>query len=364
MKKQADPNHVYIIAEAGVNHNGQRDLAFALVDAAVAAGADAVKFQTFDAQKLASKSAPKAAYQKLSTDAAESQLVMLKKLELRREWHQELQSYSQKKDIEFLSTAFDTGSLEFLVELGIPIFKIPSGELTNGPLLWQFARTNKPLIISTGMATLSEVELGLAVVAHALNADKEPTSLNEVWLEWSQQSNRQRLTGRVTLLHCTSQYPTPISQVNLQAMSTLASAFGLPVGYSDHTEGSLIAVAAVARGARVIEKHFTLDRSLPGPDHQASLEPDELKRMVSEIRALQAAIGDGVKAPQKSEWDTRIAARQQVITARDISAGSILSREDLTTSRCGQGIPANDLWALVGKQVFRDHSAHEILTID
>ena len=267
-------DHVYIIAEAGVNHNGQRDLAFALVDAAAEAGADAVKFQTFDAARLASKSAPKAAYQKQSTDAAESQLAMLKKLELPREWHADLQAHATQKGIEFLSTAFDSDSLAFLVDLGMPLFKIPSGELTNGPLLWQFARTGKPLVLSTGMATLSEVEQGLAIVAHALSAEAEPSSIDDVWRSWSRADWRARLNGHVTLLHCTSQYPTPFAEVNLRGMDTLAQAFGLSVGYSDHTEGILIPVAAVARGAKIIEKHFTLDRSLPGPDHKASLNPN------------------------------------------------------------------------------------------
>ena len=359
--KRSDPSRVYIIAEAGVNHNGQRDLAFALVDAAAEAGADAVKFQTFDAQKLASKSAPKAAYQKQSTDATESQLAMLKKLELPREWHQELQAYSQKKDIEFLSTAFDTDSLAFLVELGMPMFKIPSGELTNGPLLWQFARTRKPLILSTGMATLSEVEQGLAIVAHALNAEAEPVDMNEVWRGWSGVEHRDSLRNHVTLLHCTSQYPTPLNEVNLRGMDTLASAFGLAVGYSDHTQGILIPVAAVARGATVVEKHFTLDRTLPGPDHQASLEPDELKQMVGDIRALQAALGDGCKAPQPSEWDTRQAARQQVVAACDIPAGAVLTRQDLTTARSGAGLPPTALWGLIGHPVRRPFSAGEII---
>lgn len=359
--KRPDPDHVYIIAEAGVNHNGQRDLAFALVDAAAEAGADGVKFQTFDAQKLASKSAPKAAYQKQSTDAAESQLAMLKKLELPREWHQELQAYSRQKGIEFLSTAFDTDSLAFLVELGMPLFKIPSGELTNGPLLWQFARTRKPLILSTGMATLSEVEQGLAIVAHALNAEAEPANMDEVWRDWSKAEYRNSLRGHITLLHCTSQYPTPLNEVNLRGMDTLASAFGLAVGYSDHTRGILIPVAAVARGATVIEKHFTLDRTLPGPDHQASLEPDELKQMVGDIRALKAALGDGCKAPQPSEWDTRQAGRQQVVAARDIPAGAVLTRQDLTTARSGAGLPPTALWGLVGQPASRCFAAGEII---
>ncbi|MBP7392388.1 MAG: N-acetylneuraminate synthase [Zoogloea sp.] len=354
-------DHVYIIAEAGVNHNGQRDLAFALVDAAAEAGADAVKFQTFDAAKLASKSAPKAAYQKHSTDAAESQLAMLKKLELPREWHAGLQAHARQKGIEFLSTAFDTDSLAFLVDLGMPLFKIPSGELTNGPLLWQFARSGKPLVLSTGMATLSEVEQGLAIVAHALSAETEPASIDDVWRSWSRADWRARLHGHVTLLHCTSQYPTPFAEVNLRGMDTLAQAFGLPVGYSDHTEGILIPVAAVARGAKIIEKHFTLDRSLPGPDHKASLEPAELTQMVRDIRALQAALGDGGKTPQPSEWDTRQAARQQVVAARDIAAGSVLARADLSTARCGSGLPPTALWGLVGLRTGRAYVAGDVI---
>lgn len=354
-------DHVYIIAEAGVNHNGQRDLAFALVDAAAEAGADAVKFQTFDAAKLASKSAPKAAYQKQSTDAAESQLAMLRKLELPREWHSGLQAHARQKGIEFLSTAFDTDSLAFLVDLGMPLFKIPSGELTNGPLLWQFARTGKPLVLSTGMATLSEVEQGLAIVAHALSAEAEPASIDDVWRSWSRADWRARLHGHVTLLHCTSQYPTPFAEVNLRGMDTLAQAFGLSVGYSDHTEGILIPVAAVARGAKIIEKHFTLDRSLPGPDHKASLEPAELTQMVRDIRALQAALGDGGKTPQPSEWDTRQAARQQVVAARDIAAGSVLARADLSTARCGSGLPPTALWGLVGLRTGRAYVAGDVI---
>lgn len=354
-------NHVYIIAEAGVNHNGQRDLAFALVDVAAEAGADAVKFQTFDAVKLASKSAPKAAYQKQGTDAAESQLTMLKKLELPRAWHHDLQSYARSKGIEFLSTAFDSDSLAFLVELGMPLFKIPSGELTNAPLLWQFARTGKPLVLSTGMASLAEVEQGLAIVAHALNADTEPSSLDEVWRGWSRPEWRSRLRNHVKLLHCTSQYPTPFNEVNLRAMDTLAMSFGLEVGYSDHTEGILIPIAAVARGARVIEKHFTIDRNLPGPDHKASLEPAELVQMVQQIRALQVAFGDGNKCPQPSEWDTRQAARQQVIAARDIAVGAVITRADLSTARCGRGLQSSALWDMVNKTATRAYAIGDVI---
>lgn len=354
-------NAVFIIAEAGVNHNGERDQAFALVDAAAAAGVDAVKFQTFNATRLASKHAPKAAYQKKDSDEFESQLDMLKKLELPRAWHVELQTYARKKGIEFLSTAFDSDSLVFLNELDLPLFKVPSGELTNAPLLWQFARTGKPLILSTGMATLSEVEQGLAVVAHALEFSQEPVDMDEVWRVWGNPEIRKRLQGHVTLLHCTSQYPTPCSEVNLRAMDTLANAFGLAIGYSDHTEGCLIPIAAVARGAKVIEKHFTLDRSLPGPDHKASLEPSELKQMVEDIRSLEQALGDSCKAPQLSEWDTRKAARQQVVAARSIEAGAVFSRDDLTTARSGQGLPPSALWGLVGRCSAREYRAGEII---
>jgi N-acetylneuraminate synthase len=341
---------VYIIAEAGVNHNGSRDNAFALVDAAARSGADAVKFQTFDAVTLASKTVAKAEYQLKTTDAAESQLQMLQKLELPRDWHAPLMEHAEAQGIAFLSTAFDSKSLHFLDQLGVPLFKIPSGELTNGPLLWQFARTRRPLILSTGMATLAEVEQGLAIIAYALNVESEPASMQNISKGWSNAAFRQSLQGHVTLLHCTSQYPTPVEDVNLRAMDTLASAFGLDVGYSDHTQGLLIPIAAVARGAKVIEKHFTLDRNLPGPDHKASLEPEELTRMVADIRALQNAFGDGSKAPLASEWDTRQAARQQVVAARDIAAGAVLTREDLSTARCGHGLPPTALWELVGQK--------------
>ncbi|OQS42501.1 N-acetylneuraminate synthase [Chromobacterium haemolyticum] len=353
-------NYVYIIAEAGVNHNGSLELARKLVDCAAMAGADAVKFQTFDAKKLATNSAPKASYQKKTTDASKSQLEMLHKLELPRDWHHELREYAYTKGIQFLSTAFDIGSLHFLEGLDMPFYKVPSGELTNGPLLWQFARQRRPLVVSTGMATISEVEQALAVIAHAFNVDREPLSEAEVWEGWSKPAWRESLQGRVTLLHCTSQYPTPMAEVNLKAMDSLC-VFGLPVGYSDHTEGVLIPAAAVARGAVLIEKHFTLDRSLPGPDHRASLEPDELALMVSQIRQLQDAMGDGAKCPQPSEWSSRQAARQQVVAARAIEEGSILTRDDLTTSRCGRGMMPNVLWELVGLRCPRAYEQGEVI---
>ena len=355
------PN-VYVIAEAGVNHNGELELARRLVDCAAEAGADAVKFQTFDAKKLATRTAPKASYQQRTTDSAESQLEMLRKLELPREWHWELRERARTRGIEFLSTAFDAGSLTFLEELDMPFYKVPSGELTNGPLLWQFARQRRPLVVSTGMATMSEVEQSLAVIAHAFNAEAEPADIADVWRGWSNPAWRASLQGRVTLLHCTSQYTTPMQECNLRAMDTLR-AFGLPVGYSDHTEGILIPVAAVARGATVIEKHFTLDRAMPGPDHKASLEPAELTQMVRQIRDLQLALGDGAKCPQPSEWNTRQAARQHVVAARDIAAGTMLSREDLTTARSGGGgLPATALWGLTGLAAVQAYVAGEPIT--
>lgn len=349
---------VYVIAEAGVNHNGDLGLARALVDCAADAGADAVKFQTFDAKKLATGAAPKARYQQQTTDAAESQLDMLRKLELPREWHWELRERARSRGIEFLSTAFDTGSLAFLEGLDMPFYKVPSGELTNGPLLWQFARLGRPLVLSTGMATMSDVEQALAVVAHAVNAPAEPAEIGDVWRGWTDPAWRASLNGRVTLLHCTSQYPTPMNECNLRAMDTLR-AFGFPVGYSDHTEGILIPIAAVARGATLIEKHFTLDRKMLGPDHRASLEPNELAKMVAQIRDLQVALGDGAKCPQPSEWNTRQAARQHVVAARHIAAGALLSRDDLTTARSGGGLQATDLWGLVGVPTVHSYAAGE-----
>jgi len=359
--KLPNKDAVYVIAEAGVNHNGERELAFELIDVAAKAGVDAVKFQTFDARKLASASAPKALYQQETTDAAESQLAMLQKLELPRAWHADLQAHAKACGIEFISTAFDGDSLDFLCSLAIPFFKVPSGELTNGPLLWQFARTGKPLILSTGMATLSEVEQGLAIVAHALCNEAEPSDMDQVWRCWSDDAARSRLAGHVTLLHCTSQYPTPMAEVNLRAMDTLKQAFGLEVGYSDHTEGLLVPLAAVARGATVIEKHFTLNRSMPGPDHKASLEPAELAEMVKQIRALELALGKPGKSPQPSEWDTRKAARQQVVAAREISSGQRFSRADLTTARSGGGLPATMLWQRVGTVAPRNYGVGEII---
>ncbi len=351
---------VRVIAEAGVNHNGDREMAFELVRVAAEAGADAVKFQTFNAERLAAMSAPKASYQRQTTDALESQLEMLKRLELPESWHGELQSYADSLGIVFISTAFDTQSLGFLQSLDLPFYKVPSGEITNGPLLLEFARTGKELIISTGMSMLAEIEQALAVVAFGYCRDQAPNSLEEVWRFWSTADARNAIEQKVTLLHCTSQYPTPMHEVNLKAMDTLVGAFGLPVGYSDHTQGIAVPVAAVARGAVVIEKHFTLDRNLPGPDHRASLEPDELATMIRQIRDLEEAMGNGGKRPQPSEWDTRQAARQQILFSRPVKKGEVITQEALTTARCGRGISPMGIWDLIGSTAARDYEAGEV----
>ena len=356
-----EPQQVYVIAEAGVNHNGQLDLAMQLVDAAASAGADAVKFQTFQADRLASPTAPKASYQTQTTSANESQHAMLKKLELPFEWHLQLQQYAQKQGITFLSTPFDLVSLKFLQTLQLPMLKVSSGDLTNAPFLWACAHSGMQLVVSTGMATLSEVEQALAVIHHSLHHSSEPEHMDAVWSHWVAQSDRSLLASQVTLLHCTSQYPTPLTEVNLLAMDTLRDAFHLPVGYSDHTQGTAIPIAAVARGARVIEKHLTLDCTMQGPDHRASLEPDEFGHMVKAIRQLEVAMGHGHKVPQASELNTRLAARKQVVAARSIAKGHTFTREDLETARSGQGLPAHDLWQLIGSVAQKDFAAGEAI---
>ena len=361
MKRHKDG--VYIIAEAGVNHNGRMDLALDLVQAASEVGADAIKFQTFKADRLATSTVEKAGYQKQTTDALESQKDMLAKLELQSSCYSELQRFAHQRGIEFLSTAFDEDSLAFLTTLNLPVYKVPSGELTNAPLLWRFAKTFKPLIVSTGMATLSEVELALAIINYALQHEDEPRHLDDIWSFWSDRQFHDVLKDKVTLLHCTSQYPTPWNEVNLCAMDTLANAFGTKVGYSCHTLGTVIPIAAVARGAKIIEKHITLDRNLPGPDHKASIEVDEFKAMVSDIRALELALGNGIKAPQKSELDTRNQVRQSIIAAEHLPCGKKIERSDLTTKRAGHGLSPSNYWNLLGSITKRVYEPGDLLEL-
>lgn len=328
--------HCYVIAEAGVNHNGSVDLALQLVDVAAEAAADAVKFQTFRAEKLVSASAPKAEYQIRQTGDGD-QLSMLRSLELSDAAHCAVATHCSRRGIEFLSTPFDKESAEFLVGLGMRRIKVPSGELTNRTFLEYLAGFDLPLIISTGMATLQEVEEAIGWIAAARETAGFLAPLAE----------------RLTLLHCTSNYPAAPEDVNLLAMQTMADACGLPVGYSDHTVGIAVATAAVALGASVIEKHFTIERTLPGPDHQASLEPAELIAMVEAIRTISVALGDGIKAPRPAELPVRDIARRSLILARDLPAGHCLTEADLRILRPGTGIAPKLVKAVVGRVLVR-----------
>jgi N,N'-diacetyllegionaminate synthase len=329
-----------IIAEAGVNHNGDIEGAKQLIAAAKAAGADIVKFQTFKTAKLVTKTAEKASYQKGITDADESQYAMIRKLELSRAEHEVLIEECRRQGIGFFSTAFDTDSFDMLVEMGLDQVKIPSGELTNLPLLRYMTRLGMPVMLSTGMATLGEIEAALAVV---------------------EQSGTPR--NRITVLHCTTEYPAPMADVNLRAMLSMKAALGVEVGYSDHTQGIEIPVAAVALGARVIEKHFTLDRTLPGPDHQASLEPHELKAMVDAIRNVEVALGDGVKRPSPSELKNKPIARKSLVAIRAIRAGESFSADNIGTKRPGTGISPMRWDEVIGRIALRDFYVDELIEL-
>lgn len=330
-----------IIAEAGVNHNGDINLAKKLIAAAAAAGADLVKFQTFTAKNLVSASAPKAEYQKKTTESNESQLEMIQKLELSREDHTVLIEACRVNGIGFFSTAFDFQSFDLLMELGcLAQIKIPSGELTNLPLLRYVSRFGKPLMLSTGMANLGEIEAAI----EAVEAAGTPRSL-------------------ITVLHCTTEYPTPMEDVNLRAMVAMKRAFGVNTGYSDHTQGIEVPIAAVALGATIIEKHFTLDRNLPGPDHKASLEPHELKAMVEGIRNVERALGDGVKRPSPSELKNKPIARKSLVATKPITAGEAFSAENIGAKRPGTGLSPM-LWdEIVGRTASKDFAVDELITL-
>lgn len=331
-------NKVFIIAEAGVNHNGSLDLAKELVDVAAEAGADAVKFQTFKADKLVSKRAQKAEYQKQTTSVAESQYEMIKKLELDESAHHELIRHCKEKQIMFLSTPFDHDSIELLSNLGIPIFKIPSGEITNLPYLRHIGRLGKEVILSTGMADLGEIEDALDVLIQA-GVPKE----------------------KITVLHATTEYPCPIEEVNLRAMLTIRAAFGVKVGYSDHTQGIEVPIAAAAIGACVIEKHFTLDRAMEGPDHKASLEPKELRAMVQSIRHITQAMGDGLKKASKSEAKNMVIARKSIVAAHAIKTGEVFSADNITVKRPGNGICPMRWDEVVGQVAQRDYQSDDLI---
>lgn len=355
-------NKVFVIAEAGVNHNGSIEMALQLVDAAVAAGADAVKFQTFKSGSVISLNAPKADYQVANTGTTESQLEMVKKLELSADQHRQLLAHCKERGILFLSTPFDPASADLLVHgLGVPQLKIPSGELTNAPFLLHIAAYQLPVIVSSGMSTIGEVELALGALAYGFLGTAGTPSEAAFRDAYASDEGQQVLREKVTLLHCTTEYPAAFEQVNLKAMDTMAAAFGLPVGLSDHTPGYAVPIAAVARGATVIEKHFTLDRELPGPDHKASLEPDELKAMVEGIRQVSMALGDGQKRPAAAEWANRTIARRSLVAAAPVKAGEPWTLENLTCKRPGSGISPWRYWEYLGKPASRDYGQDELL---
>lgn len=327
----------YVIAEAGVNHNGDIDLARTLVDIAVDAGADAIKFQTFSAERLASRNAPKAGYQRSAGAPEESQYEMLARLELSADDHVTLKRYCASRGVTFLSTPFDELAADFLAELGVPAFKTPSGELTNLAYLRHIARFGKPMIVSTGMATLAEVDAAIS----AIESGGSPP---------------------VALLHCVSNYPAAPEHVNLRAMHTLERAFGVPAGYSDHTNGIDVALASVAMGARIIEKHFTYDRSAPGPDHRASLEPAELKAMIASMRTIESALGDGRKRPAASEAATAAVARKSCVARRAVRSGAIIVHDDVTLKRPGTGIAPSMLSEVLGRTARHDIDEGTVLS--
>lgn len=331
--------HTIIIAEAGVNHNGSIEMAKQLIDAAAIAGVDYVKFQTFKAKKLVTKNAKQAEYQQRNA-AAESQLAMLKKLELSKKEHEELIGYCQEKGVRFLSTAFDMESVEYLHSLNLGLWKIPSGEITNYPYLVKIAQYGEPVILSTGMSTMEDIKQSIDVLC-----------------------NNGLTKEQITLLHCNTEYPTPMQDVNLQAMLQMREQLGAKVGYSDHTKGIEVPIAAVALGAEVIEKHFTLDRTLPGPDHKASLEPKELKAMVDSIRNIEQALGDGQKQVSESERKNMAIARKSIVAAKIIRKGDLLTEENLTTKRPGSGISPMRWNEVLGTKAVRDFAEDELIEL-
>ncbi len=329
---------VYIIAEAGVNHNGKLSTAKLLVDKAKEYGADCIKFQTFISKNIVAKSAVKADYQKQQTNSDESQLDMLRKLELSFDEFIELHRYCKEKQIEFLSTAFDSDSIDFLNSIDMERWKIPSGDITNLPYLIKIAKLHKPIILSTGMSTIDDIRLALKVLIDNGSSD-------------------------ITILHCTTEYPAPYKDVNLNAMLTIKNEFNVPVGYSDHTMGIEIPIAAVAMGATVIEKHFTLDRNMEGPDHKASLEPKELKAMVNAIRNVESAIGTGEKKPAESEVKNINIARKSVVAKRNIKNGEIFTEDNLTVKRPGNGISPMQWFKVLGQTAARDFEEDELIEL-
>jgi N-acetylneuraminate synthase len=355
------PERTFIIAEAGVNHNGSLDLALQLIDVAAQAGADAVKFQTFRSEAVVTAHALKAEYQVSNTQEGGNQLDMIRKLELSFADHAELVERCRQRGIRFMSTAFDSASLALLATLDMPALKLPSGDVTCGPLLLQAARLRMPMYLSTGMCNLADVEAALGVLAYGLTQAAEPRGKADFDAAYASAEGRAALEQHVTLLHCVTQYPAPLRSVNLRAMDTLSAAFGLPVGYSDHTLGIEVALAAVARGATVIEKHFTLDRHLPGPDHLASLEPTELAQLVTGIRHIEMALGSAIKRCSADESPNLAVARRSLVAARPLAAGDTLDAGAMTFKRPGTGISPMQFWDLIGRPAARDYDRDDLL---
>lgn len=354
-------DQVEIICEAGVNHNGSLARALDLVDAAAAAGADVIKFQSYRTDAIVTRAAPKAAYQDRNVPEAESQRDLLLALELSADAHAQLFARAAQRGIAFLSTPFDHESLHLLTRgLKLPRIKVSSGDLTNAPLLLDMAREGVDVILSTGMATIAEIEEALSVLAFGYLGGGKP-GRDAFRAAYQDASGREALKQRVTILHCTSDYPARIADVNLRAMDTLAETFGLRTGYSDHTTGIEVAIAAAARGAVVIEKHMTLDTNLPGPDHKASLEPDEFAAMVKGVRAASLSLGSREKKPTEAELSTRRVARKSIVAARPIAAGEAFSLENLTTKRAGEGPAPIGLWELVGRPAGRGYHQDEAI---
>ncbi|OZI12712.1 N-acetylneuraminate synthase [Bacillaceae bacterium SAS-127] len=353
--------NTYIIAEAGVNHNGSLQLAFDLVDAAAEAGADAVKFQTFQAEQLVTKEAKQATYQEQNMGESMSQYEMLKQLELSHDEFIQLQGYCEKKNITFLSTPFDLKSVDFLIEtLNLHTIKIPSGELSNAPYIYKIASCGVNIILSTGMATMEEIHQALAFIAFGL-AKKEPVTLQSVQAYYETEEAKALLKDKVTILHCTTEYPTPVEDINLASIDYLQVETRLQAGLSDHSDGIVVPIAAVARGAVMIEKHFTLNKNLPGPDHKASLEPNELKEMIQAIRQVEQAIGAFDKKPSSIELKNKQVARKSLIASRSIQVGERFTAENMTIKRPGNGVSPVFYWDYLGREVDKDYKEDELI---
>jgi len=363
-------NNTLIIAEAGVNHNGELALALKLVDAAIEAGADIVKFQTFKSELLASATAKQADYQVKNTQEEQSQLAMLKQLELSFDSHLAIKDYCETQGIRYLSTAFESKSLAFLVKtMKLSLLKIPSGEITNTPFVLEHALTGCDLIVSTGMSSMAEIEFALSVIAFGFicsnnkNTDSEPPSNTAFKNAYKSELGQQLLKEKVRVLHCTTEYPAPLTEVNLAAMDVMSECLGLPIGYSDHTQGIDVSLAAVARGACIIEKHFTLDRNMPGPDHKASLEPDELKAMVIGIRNIELALGQPVKQATQSEQKNIAVARKSIMANKNIKQGQVIQESDIIVMRPGNGLSAIHYYDVLGSIAIKDFTQGEMIKL-